>query len=296
MRLETCSVRPDFIRVVDMCVFKKTNDHNLNSNERCRIFIVPKNNGEIILNNRKVKYNAPTLFCLNENDIIKVKDMTPMCLYFHPNVINDRLSFSFIRDTPYDDMGATTKQDAFLLNTFYSLNLQCSNVKNISVIKAKQITDLINKIYDELTFQKDYYWPCRSRSYLIEILFCINQLEISAEENTQSYDSSQIIDFISQNISERITLPMLTEKFLINRNKLNEIVRVKTGLTAMQYLSDIRQKVACYLLSDTELTVTEIAQRVGFESTGDFSTFFKKNTELSPRLYRDTFHNEHSGQ
>lgn len=296
LNYETQSIRPDWKRIVDMYVNKQTDSIHLNSSERCRIIIADQNSGEIILNNRKVKYNAPTLFCLNQNDIIKAAGQKLLCLYFHPKVINDELSFEFLSDTPYDDMGATTKQDAFLLNTFYSLNLQCSDVKNISAIKSQQIISLINKIYDELTFQPDYYWPCRSRSYLIEILFCINQLELSSVTDDLSSESGQIIDYISQNISEKITLPFLTEKFLLNRNKLNETVKQKTGMTAMQYLSDMRKKVACYLLSDTELSITEIASRVGFDTLADFSTFFKKNVEISPRLYRDKYHNEHSGQ
>ena len=50
----------------------------------------------------------------------------------------------------------------------------------------------------------------------------------------------------------------------------------------------MRQKMkrAMYLLTETDLHIAEIAERVGYERADSFSKQFKKSMGVLPRMYR----------
>lgn len=58
------------------------------------------------------------------------------------------------------------------------------------------------------------------------------------------------------------------------------------GKTPHQYLIYKRIGQAKHLIKNSDLTITEICYKVGFESLGSFSCLFRKLTTLSPSQYR----------
>ena len=58
------------------------------------------------------------------------------------------------------------------------------------------------------------------------------------------------------------------------------------GVPPYRYLIQLRVQRASQLLRDTELSVTQICQRVGFNSLSHFTTTFRRHTGLSPTGYR----------
>ena len=59
-----------------------------------------------------------------------------------------------------------------------------------------------------------------------------------------------------------------------------------TGATPHSYLAALRAARAQTLLSETDLSVTEIGARVGYASSSHFSKAFRQATGLSPRAFR----------
>lgn len=61
------------------------------------------------------------------------------------------------------------------------------------------------------------------------------------------------------------------------------------GYSPIEYLQRRRIGEAQTQLITTKSSVTEIAHKVGFNSSAYFSTLFKKIVSLSPREYRDRY-------
>ncbi len=293
MDLLTNSKSDYWVKVVEL--FVESRDipiANLNSNDRCKIILVDNCQGQFTLNNNSFNFSSPFVLCLNQNDVVRfnattIKHMT--CLYFHPRVLNDLFEFEFLDSIDFNEINTTARQDAILLNTFYNLDVNMPNRYDISIDKYLQLKKLINNIDNELLLQYDGYWPCRSRSYFIELIININQLYYLSKDtgnNLNNNIANEITEYLTENISENITLSQITKKYLMNRNKLNDIVKEKTGMTAIQFLNSTRIKIASYLIANTTLAIKEIAGRVGYENVSDFSNFFKKNVGTSPRNYR----------
>ncbi len=59
-----------------------------------------------------------------------------------------------------------------------------------------------------------------------------------------------------------------------------------TGATPHSYLAALRARRAQTLLAESDLSITEIAARVGYGSSSHFSKAFRQATGLSPRAFR----------
>jgi two-component system response regulator YesN len=63
-------------------------------------------------------------------------------------------------------------------------------------------------------------------------------------------------------------------------------VQEQTGMSFRQFLHTCRLDLAKRLLESTELDVTEVAVRAGFQTVQHFSRVFSKREGLSPKIYR----------
>lgn len=72
----------------------------------------------------------------------------------------------------------------------------------------------------------------------------------------------------------------------LSRSMFAERFAKRLGRTPMSYLSEWRLKLAARLLRETELSVSEIFQKLGFASAASFDRAFKRAHRLSPSAYR----------
>ncbi|MBO5059412.1 MAG: helix-turn-helix transcriptional regulator [Clostridia bacterium] len=110
--------------------------------------------------------------------------------------------------------------------------------------------------------------------------------------NRHIYDDNVIlscVDFFAESYSEAINLDTLSEKFNISKQWLISKFKKHTGRTPMEYLTEVRLGYGKAFLTDTDLTVGEIADKCGFENVYYFSNTFKKHVGVSPSGYREKF-------
>jgi len=79
----------------------------------------------------------------------------------------------------------------------------------------------------------------------------------------------------------------IAEAMAMSRASLYNKMKQITGLGIAEYLNKYRIEVACQLLKTTDLSISDIATDIGFNSSKYFSTAFKLATGLSPREYRN---------
>lgn len=92
--------------------------------------------------------------------------------------------------------------------------------------------------------------------------------------------------YMDQNLHEPIKLRHISRNACISRFHFHRLFTRVYNRTPHQYLTKKRIRLACDLLSDNKLSVTEICNSVGFESMGSFSTLFKKEMGIGPSIYR----------
>jgi transcriptional regulator GlxA family with amidase domain len=81
----------------------------------------------------------------------------------------------------------------------------------------------------------------------------------------------------------------LAERAGLSRSAFAERFAQKLGRTPMSYLAQWRLQDAARLLRDTELSISEIQQRLGYGSAAPFDRAFKRVHRISPSHYRRRF-------
>lgn len=108
-------------------------------------------------------------------------------------------------------------------------------------------------------------------------------------ENTQNTSNSYVqkgIEFISANYSYPITVEDIAAYVGLSRSHLFRSFEAVMGISPKEYLTDFRIKQSCYLLEHSNLSITAIANSIGFENSLYFSKAFHKQKGMSPKEYR----------
>ena len=96
----------------------------------------------------------------------------------------------------------------------------------------------------------------------------------------------KIADFLKKDLQKRYTIADLSEIFGINPTSLQESFKDIIGQTVDDFVKEIRMNRAADLLSDTSLSIGEIAHRLGYKNQGKFSSAFKQRQGIGPFEYR----------
>jgi AraC family transcriptional regulator, transcriptional activator of pobA len=98
---------------------------------------------------------------------------------------------------------------------------------------------------------------------------------------TQRYKNA-----LSDQIYSKKTVREFSDYLNVSPNHLHKCVKLTTGKSAQDLLNEMRILEAKVLLNQTELTIGEIAYKIGNFEPSDFSRFFKSKTNTTPYQYR----------
>jgi len=95
-----------------------------------------------------------------------------------------------------------------------------------------------------------------------------------------------VIQYIDDNFSHSIKLSELSRLANMSTTKLKNLFRQFTGCTITEYILSKKTDYASHLLADSDLSIEELAKKVGFDTVSGFSTSFKKQMGIPPSEYR----------
>lgn len=145
--------------------------------------------------------------------------------------------------------------------------------------EAVQLLQLIAREYEEKP--KDHL---AAIDHLIGLLFiCLSRGE-GKPATRPGLDT--VKNYMDNYFMTDITIAQLARSAYYSTDHFIRVFRKEFGIHPKQYLQRLRLTESLKLLSGTELPMGEIAQRVGFGSSGEFSAFVKKVTGKSPTEIR----------
>ena len=127
---------------------------------------------------------------------------------------------------------------------------------------------------------RDKFNPIYLEALLAQISFACNN-SVVLQSDTSSTVITDVIAYINENIHQKLTLEMLSERFFISKTHLNRLFHKSIGTTFYDYLAHKRIVYAQQLFL-SGVSASEAANKVGF---GDYSSFYrayKKITGHSP--------------
>ena len=97
--------------------------------------------------------------------------------------------------------------------------------------------------------------------------------------------------YIDDHFKEALTLDLLAEEAHMNKYYLSHAFKKEYGVSPINYMLSRRIDESKYLLAETDLSLSRIAQLLGFSSLSYFSQAFRKTQEISPMEFRQSAKN-----
>ncbi len=115
----------------------------------------------------------------------------------------------------------------------------------------------------------------------------LNELTYGLTDTRAHEDiSSRIKFFIEQNLTRPLPLDEIARLTHFSRSYVSRVFLDSFGTSPLRYHTLLRVQKAKSMIQFTNMSMSEIATAVGFESLQDFSRVFKKTDGFSPSTYR----------
>ncbi|MBO5474836.1 MAG: helix-turn-helix transcriptional regulator [Lachnospiraceae bacterium] len=152
----------------------------------------------------------------------------------------------------------------------------------------KSILELIKKIQQEMVSENKNM--LNLLAYALEMAAGISEY---IKENKKDFDSSiinhntfKMVDYIHKHYADNISIDDIASSGGVCRSKCCKLFNKVVGKTPNVYLTHYRIAKSCKLLNETDMSVSEIADKCGFQSASYFIVVFKKKMGISPQKYR----------
>ncbi len=98
----------------------------------------------------------------------------------------------------------------------------------------------------------------------------------------------RIAEYMSKNVDSISTLDVLAKTFHVSKFYMCRVFKEITGCTMLEYLIALRIQSARRYLENSDMSISEISAKVGYNSLTHFEKEFKRNMNISPLKYRKT--------
>ncbi|HIT89373.1 MAG TPA: helix-turn-helix transcriptional regulator [Candidatus Merdenecus merdavium] len=108
--------------------------------------------------------------------------------------------------------------------------------------------------------------------------------------NEGSRQVRKVMNYVMLNYTKKITVNSIAEYLGLTPNYLSAIFKNEKGISLTRYIHQVRINRSLTLLANTDLPITEVAEKVGIEDYNYFSRVFKQRMNMSPTNYRKDYH------
>ncbi len=241
---------------------------------------VLKGSGQHILNESIIDYREGDVFFLTPKDE-------------HEFVVTTPTRFGVIKFTEQ----LFLEKANLTSSTHWRKNLETiifyANIIPESIISydkdRKQLFSLYQLIKSEIENSFVY-----NRNVLIELFGALlivisRNLKSSLSENPKSVISEKekidsILTYIRQNVldKDRIRIKAIAAEFYMSANYVSVFIKKHAGISIQQYVIQTKLNMAARLLKQTNLSISEIAEKTCFVDSSHFNKIFKKYKGVNP--------------
>lgn len=168
--------------------------------------------------------------------------------------------------------------DKFLKDCGFE-NLPCVIENEFNIDIKNRLNLLINTfLYNEPL--SDLKCAC----LLQEILIDIRKDDLSKADNSPLKAS---LKHIHSHFTRKIDIPYLASLENLSNSRYITVFKQQTGKSPNEYIIDLRLQLAKSLLDNTNMSIRQISESVGYNDQYFFSRLFKKHLGVSPLSYRN---------
>ena len=105
-------------------------------------------------------------------------------------------------------------------------------------------------------------------------------------EDFGEYLVSSVIEYLSENVCGRVSIDDICRRMNYTRSYIFRQFKAVTGTSIMAYFTSLKIKEAKRLLRETDMSITDIAAALSFDTPNYFTKTFKRVGGVTPLQYR----------
>lgn len=160
--------------------------------------------------------------------------------------------------------------------------------------------DRVSILFHQLLhLQSSHYYTEQATRYLLtSLLIELAQQNIlqfkSRHDSEHSLDKlPKILEWIRIHSMKRISLSDVAHEFNYSKEYLARYFKKHMGMSMQQYIYNLKLSKAKELLCESDKTIGEIAEALGFLDEKYFMKLFKKMEDTTPKQYRNAYNRTH---
>lgn len=178
-------------------------------------------------------------------------------------------------------------QALFILEPFYRKEHEFLSKLVLTERELNYVLEILAYLLEEEE-KKELAYLSQMRSYLsILFVYLARRYKVKRNDLTQQiFNIAESISYIENNYTRDLNIEEIAKKANLSRRHFTRIFKDNYNLSPYEYIIRLRLKHARNLLKNTELTITEIANKSGFNDANYFTRQFKKKTGYTPSEYK----------
>ena len=223
-----------------------------------------------------------TTMPFENGDLVLIPPKIPHCWYFNGKEVDNRGRIANI------SLMFTENLLTSLHSTFADLResideiMECKNAIAFSKSTSLKIQQILLKMSD--------MDPRERIASVIKLLIMIADDKGEVVGRYIKVDKAQkkmdiIKTYIICNVRRNITLDEISTHVGMNKSAFCSFFKRMTGMTFVEYLNEYSIEMACRLIKEGEMSITEICYQTGFNDVPYFSRLFKRIKGVSPSRY-----------
>jgi AraC-like DNA-binding protein len=242
--------------------------------EQLQFFYFTHGNAIIRCNSKEIAVSANDIVIINSKELHYIENTSDSLIVY---VI--KIDLSFIYSNKLDSI-----QAQFLAPLSRNLILFENLVRN-----DEDILRCVNRIiYEYFTKELGFELAIKSQIYNLIVLLLRGYTKKIYDENEIESQLKilqrfkNVISYMEKNFTEKINLNELSHMTGFSEGHFCRLFKQITGMTAIDYINNMRINKATELIKGSDLNITEVALQCGFSDSNYFSRIFKKHKKISP--------------
>ncbi len=169
-------------------------------------------------------------------------------------------------------------------------NTFTNRIPRLGVVKKENVPegaeDIIRKMGEANNSSGEYNGILLKGLLLSLFGQLMDEFNLTDVRSVSSHALKTVVNYCARNFARDLSLKILEEELHMSKYYISHLFSMKLKVRFNDYINSLRISDACRQLRQTDKTVTEISECVGFNTLRTFNRAFVRQIGMSPSEYR----------